>query len=123
MKKSEKETVNGLKEKVNNNSNKDTSLYIGRVPRKEREWFVQTANEEFEGDFGMLLKWLCQGYMPPSETQNGLMIEELARRLDTIEQRLLKLEVSINTEKQNEDKSAITTLSGKKIRKRGNENE
>lgn len=121
MKKSEKESVNGLKEKVNNNSNKDTSLYIGRVPRKEREWFVQTANEEFEGDFGMLLKWLCQGYMPPSETQNSMRIDELETRLDEIEQRLLKLELKINTKEQNEN--IITTLNGKKIKRRGNENE
>ncbi|MHA1829890.1 MAG: hypothetical protein ACTSX6_14715 [Candidatus Heimdallarchaeaceae archaeon] len=114
MKKSEKESIDKLRQKVNNNSKKDTSLYIGRVPRKEREWFVETANQEFEGDFGMLLKWLCQGYMPPSETENRLIIEDILNKLDKIEQRLNALEQTKNVPTEQE----ITTLNGRKIKTR-----
>lgn len=116
MKKSEKDSVNELREKVNNNSKKDTSLYIGRVPRKERQWFVQTANEEFEGDFGMLLKWLCQGYMPPTESQNRTLIEDLIEKLDRIEQRLVVVEAKISDTEDTE--KGITTVSGKKLRRK-----
>lgn len=35
-----------------------TTLYIGRVPEKVKTKFKQWCNEEFEGDYGMGLKWL-----------------------------------------------------------------
>lgn len=37
---------------------KEKSLHISRIPRKTKEEFVAFAEEEFAGDYGMLIKWL-----------------------------------------------------------------
>ena len=36
---------------------KETSLRMSRVPRATKKAFVELAEADFEGDFGMCLKW------------------------------------------------------------------
>jgi len=38
------------------------AIYIGRVPDKTKAEFIKLADSEFEGDFGMALKWLMDLY-------------------------------------------------------------
>ena len=52
----ETEKLMEIKEKVS--FNPDTCMSIKRIPRKAKVRFVEFANEEFEGDYGMALKFL-----------------------------------------------------------------
>ena len=63
-------------------------LVIKRVPEKELFWFKNWAGEEFRGDYGMALKWLCQGYMPPEQTELIAVVEGLVKRIDIIEDKI-----------------------------------
>ena len=41
---------------------KEKSLHISRIPRKTKEEFVAFAEEEFAGDYGLLLRELWEKY-------------------------------------------------------------
>ena len=41
---------------------KERSLYINRIPRKIKDEFTNYAEEEFAGDYGMLLRELWESY-------------------------------------------------------------
>jgi hypothetical protein len=97
------EKVEELRRRIN-----PPDLVINRVPKKELEWFKKTANDEFEGDYGMLLKWLIQGYMPPEELFLQQKIEELENRINRLE--------SVR-----EEKNIISTGTGRVIHKRTEE--
>lgn len=38
-------------------------IRISRVPQNTKKFFVELANKEFEGDYGMTLKWLIDMYV------------------------------------------------------------
>ena len=52
------EDVKNLKEKIRNN----TGLVISRVPENTRKEFIEFANGEFAGDYGLLLRELWETY-------------------------------------------------------------
>ena len=101
-----------IKERV-----REKSLHISRVPSKTKTRFMELANEEFEGDYGMLLKKLIEIYDCVYPTGH----EEIEERLYQIELKLVQIEQKLNERK--EEKPEIKSISGKIIQKRRNENE
>jgi hypothetical protein len=87
---------------------RETRLSISRVPKKTREEFINFAKEEFEGDYGMLLKDLWEKY------KKSFSYENLNNKLDYIIQ-LLK------NSNEKEEKS-ITAFSGRVMKGGGEEN-
>lgn len=90
--------VNELRERIN-----PPDLVINRVPKKELVWFKDWCKDEFEGDYGMGLKWLSQGYMPPERTVLIKEIEELKERIKRLESKPV------------EEKEIRTTGTGRRI--------
>ncbi len=88
-----------IKERVMNNH----SLYFARVPKNTRERFIKIANDEFEGDYGMLLKFLMDGVVKED-------IADLIVRMQELEQRIVRLE-----NKPEEQKKGVTLLNGRRI--------
>lgn len=73
-----------IKEKVTN-----VGLRIARVPNDTKLWFIDLANEEFCGDYGMTLKHLkliYEGFYPKGNEELEAKIEILAREIDLIKQ-------------------------------------
>jgi len=63
----------------------ENDLCIRRVPRKDLAWFKEYAKEEYEGDYGMLLKQLIAFY-------KGQYAETMLSGLDLVHQKLDKIE-------------------------------
>ena len=100
--------VKEIKEKVGK-----TSLYIGRIPEKTKTEFKAYCEKEFEGDYGMGIKWLM-------DFRNGLLTNpnvELSQRIDLIADELVDLRGVIQNLPQKElnKKRAIKSVSGKTI--------
>jgi hypothetical protein len=105
--KEEKKSLDNLFKRVVGDSQ---SLHISRVPIKAKQKFIELANEEFAGDYGMLLHFLLMGCLDATEKLLVERIEELEDRVATLES---KKEVS---QPQDDEKKVIKTLSGKRIR-------
>ena len=58
---------------------RETRLNISRVPKKIREEFTKFAEEEFEGDYGMLLKHIWDKYKESSFYQNLDLIYRISK--------------------------------------------
>ena len=85
---------------------KERSLRISRVPKNTKENFIKLSEDEFEGDYGMCLKWCLEqaieyGYMKVA-LFNGLLNS--------------KEQVPVT---QDEEKPEIRMLSGKRIELKG----
>ena len=89
--------------KDNNNS-----LRISRVPKKTKEKFLKLAEEEFCGDYGMLLKFLMDGIV---DNNQAIMIE----KINELESRINILE---NKPKEEQEEGGVKLLSGKMLTKR-----
>lgn len=75
-------------------------LHFKRVPKPTLEWFQKKADEEFEGDYGMLLKFLVdfyQGLIPENETLQALVeeINVLKDRVKVLEENKKQDEVKV----------------------------
>ena len=95
----DKSKIDLIKEKVSR-----TSLYIGRIPDKTKTEFKEYAQEEFEGDYGMALKWLM-------DFKKGLLSDPnqiLNDKIDIIAEEVKKLQ-------DKEKETGIKTISGKRI--------
>jgi len=88
-------------------------LVIRRVPRKELEWFKAYAHEEFEGDYGMLLKWLCQGYMPPENMEYAEALTVLTAKVAELE-----MQIALLRKQSSAEDDAIVLGNGKRIVRR-----
>lgn len=83
-----------------------SGIHINRVPKKTKELFIDFANSEFEGDYGMALKMLMDvfiGFYPSGHEE--------------IEARLEQLEKAIGSQIKPEKKKprVIRTVGGKEI--------
>lgn len=103
--------IEQIKDRVMNKENR--GIFFRRVPVKEWEWFTNWCNEEFEGDYGMGLKWLVQGYMPPEATVLMTELEELKKVCKDLQMRIIVLENG----KPTGDNKVIKLLGGKTIEK------
>lgn len=73
---------------------KERSLHISRVPKNIKEEFVKFAEEEFAGDYGMLLRELWESYK-----RNKTLFEGMDIKLNYISQ---VLEQSTATKQEEE---------------------
>ena len=80
------------------------SLHFNRVPRKTKEEFLALAESDFEGDRGMLLKWLMDGLVKADIAMVLQELEDLKVRVGQLEQR-----------PQPETLKGVKMLSGKRI--------
>ena len=89
---------------------KEIRLNISRVPKKIRQEFIDFAEEEFEGDYGMLLKEIWDKYKEYSNMQQTFDI-----KLNYIIQ-LIEQSTASQEEQKPEEKNEITMLSGRKVK-------
>ena len=80
---------------------------MSRVPKKTKDLFLSIANEDYEGDYGMTLKGILDGYMLWT-----VFFENQNMKLDKI---LCKL----NQGNEESSESDIKTMSGRIVRKGG----
>jgi len=86
---------------------KENRLSMSRVPSKTKELFLDIANEDYEGDYGMTLKGILDGYM-----MFKVFFENIDMKLDKI---LCKL----NQGNEQSSESEIKTMSGRIVEKGG----
>lgn len=80
------EEIENIKKRVVRHPD-SVDLYIKRLPKKTREFFVEFANTEFVGDYGMALKFIVDEFLV-----NGPRLEMILSILDNYEARLTELE-------------------------------
>jgi hypothetical protein len=100
------EQVEEIKYRVNR-----PDLVINRVPKKTLSWFIEWCKEEFEGDYGMGLKWLGEDHMPP---ENVILVEKVMALEADVEQ----LKMILAEQPKQEENNGIVTGSGKRINRR-----
>ncbi len=83
------------------------SLHIARVPDKTKTAFMNLADEEFCGDYGMTLKWLIDDILSLDNRMIIAKLEEQETRIQALESTTPSGE-----EKPNEDVKKM--LDGKK---------
>lgn len=105
----ERDKISNLMNRIVKNSD---SLHISRVPKKTRDAFIALANEEYAGDYGMLLCMLMAGVVKANEIDLILQVEELTERVTQLEAR-----ASSSANINSEDKKTIKTLNGKEIKR------
>lgn len=98
--KKEKNKIEEVKQKIFKDNS--LSLRISRVPPETKKQFIELAEKEFVGDYGMTLKWL--------------MMERWNKLLD-LELRVAKLE----SEKTGKPVKIKTMLNGRQIKVKSNE--
>lgn len=90
---------------------RETRLNISRVPKKTREEFVKFAEEEFEGDYGMLLREVWEKYKEYSMVQ-----QTFDTKINYIIQ-LLEKEQNTASQEEEPEKKTIKLLDGRKVEK------
>ena len=101
------EQISRIKEKVGK-----TSLYVSRIPEKTKTRFIEVANAEFEGDYGMLIKWLL-------DFRDGILTspnEQLADRIDLLAEQLNSVQLELNKPKGQEKE--IRTINDRILKRR-----
>ena len=97
------EKLEEIKKKV---TNPETALHISRVPKNTNREFKEWCKEEFEGDYGMGLKWLW-------DFRKGMFVnpnEELNQKIE-----ILAEEISAIKEQPKPKKKVIRSVNGKVI--------
>lgn len=84
------------------------SLHVTKVNADVKRWFMEFANLDFQGHYGMALKWLIDYYTGSLPVPG----EELNARLALIEQRLDKIE---SKPAEQEGRKPILNLRGETI--------
>lgn len=79
------------------------SLTISRVPQRTKKAFIELANEEFCGDYGMTLKWLVDQRADDEVRQHA--INEALQSFDT---RITEIENSIKIAASNVTQEDVT---------------
>jgi len=86
---------------------KETRLNISRVPRKTRAEFVAFANEEFEEDYGMALKFIWDNFK-----LFKMFFENVDYKLDKIIDNTTDAQIL----EQEEEVQSKRTLSGRELK-------
>ena len=76
------------------------AIRISRVPIRIKKEFIALANDEFCGDYGMLLKALMDGVVNPVEQEILLSIREL-------ESRIILLEANLPAPEEKEEEETV----------------
>lgn len=102
-------TIDRIKERLTENSR---SLQISRVPKNTLVKFKEMANtDDFENDYGFLLKFLMDFYLGLVPVGN----EHLEMEIQSLRQEIEQLKQSLVV---NEEKKSRRTLLGEKIKGR-----
>lgn len=80
---------------------------MSRVPNKTKELFLEIANEDYSGDYGMTLKGILDGYM-----MFKVFFENMDMKLD-------KILGKLNQGNEQSSESEIRTMSGRTVEKGG----
>ena len=91
---------------------KETRLSISRLPKEIKKDFVEYAEKEFCGDYGMTLAW-CFRQSMEYQWLKGTMFNG---QLNDIFEKLSHIK---KHEENTDDKSMITLMSGRKVMKGG----
>ena len=83
-------------------------LYISRIPPKVKARFKELAKEDFEGDYGFLIKFLLDFYDGLISSPNKMLLEQMELMAQEIES--LK-----SVPKEEPKKKVIRSLSGRVI--------
>lgn len=85
--------VDNIKDRI------DKEIHIKRVPRHAKRWFIDYANDKFEGDYGMLLKHIIdmyRGMTPVGYDEIQAQITELRSELEMVKGLMSKPEEEKN---------------------------
>ena len=86
---------------------KERSLFISRVPKNTKDRFMELANSEFAGDYGLLLQWIFSQSIEYQRVKELLLNKNFWN------------EINSDLDKIEEDpEDSIKLLDGKKITKR-----
>ena len=91
---------------------RETSIYIGRVPKQTKSGFMNLANADFEGDYGMCLKWLM-------DFREGILSnpnEILSARIDILAQEIVDIKNRLGSLVK--EPKTIKRLNGKILKRR-----
>lgn len=91
---------------------KENRLIMGRVPQKTKQLFIEIAEEDFCGDYGMTLKSILDGYL-----QFKIFFENHSMKLDKI---LFLME---NGDEKKPEPKVRRTMSGRIVTEGGENNE
>lgn len=86
-KKQGKEQINKLVDKLNENK---ATLNIARIPYNAKKKFVDLADKEFCGDYGMTLKWLIDDLIDGDMKLFVRRLIELEQEIEEIKEMLDK---------------------------------
>lgn len=100
----QKEEIDTLFKKIKH-ANAD-SIHIARVPKDIKAQFIDLANEQFMGDYGVTLTFIMKGMVNPDLNVLYAQLDELNSRVTYLEQ---------NQNKSSESK-VTKTLSGRVIK-------
>ena len=76
------EEIKELAKRISENSK---AIHIARVPDKTKEAFIKLANDEFCGDYGMLLKYLMDDIIGEDTKMIISKLSEHEERLESLE--------------------------------------
>ena len=105
-----KEEMSGAKQILNKIRENKGGIHISRVPEKTKNAFIKLANEEFCGDYGMVLHFFMEGMI----NQDTQMI---MTNLENLDERVSYLETSLKSGPEDTAKP-IKLMNGKEIRKK-----
>lgn len=89
---------------------KETSIYMGEVRKDDKTYFMNLANEQYDGHYGYTLKFLInihKGWIPSENSEINAKINILAQEIEQLKEKLVV---------QKEEPKTIRMLSGKKIK-------
>ena len=89
---------------------KENKLSMSRVPKKTKELFLDIANVDYSGDYGMCLKGILDGYM-----LFKIYFENMDMKLDKI------LDELNQGDEQSSEPDEIKTMSGRIVGTGGKE--
>jgi len=92
----------------------ELSIGISRVPKETKKTFINLANAEFSGDYGMTLKFLLeQAFEYQNQKMKWLIFENMNNKLDNI------LEIISHKEQKEEPEVRVIKTFGKRIELEG----
>lgn len=97
---------------------RETSLFIGRLPKKYKTKFMEIATKEFEDDYGMCLREMIR-------TWEGIYVEpdvQLSSKIDVLADEINQIKIDIAT-LQEKPEVVRRKLSGKVISKKKEQEE
>lgn len=92
----------------------EKKLIINRVPVETKKLFISIANDEFVGDYGLLLKYILEQSLEYHQLKS-VFLNNIDMKLDNIINKL-------DLEKNEEISEKVLTFSGRRIENKGGDN-